>query len=371
MTTPTPLDAVTADDLLLDRLAARECSDTDEQIATMLLAAARQCDAPLRARQRSGPHHVTRRRTMTALAALGLAATGVGAAAAVEKAPSASSGRIAASRMMEPRQSTAGSVTRMVLPRPMGPGAKTVLAPVKLVWEPLSTTAPPALAPPAHAAAPAASAAAAPLGASGAGSAQPSAVRPAPTRPGSPVTAPTPQPPPKRETVVHSTAAVAAGGEARTTGEESAATGTTADAGTAGEGTIGAGAGNPGARTTGAGNAGAGNRGAVATGAGATGAGTRDSAESDNGSGGRATVPVTRASAATGTRTSDPRRAVVSSMPMTSPGTGATSHSAPTASATGVVKATDVRAAAVPPTAQQTEVPPTGSGADIRVSEVS
>jgi len=101
VTAPTPLDPVTADDLLLDRMAARRATDQDDALATMLLAVARQCDTPLRQRP-SGRRRLSRRRTLTALAALGLTASGAGMAAAVEKTPPSSAARTVQSPAAQP-----------------------------------------------------------------------------------------------------------------------------------------------------------------------------------------------------------------------------------------------------------------------------
>jgi len=143
MTEPTPLDAVTADDLLLDRLAARLGSDHDDQLATMLLAAARQCDTALRPHQRSGRRRLGGRRTLTALAALGIAASGAGVAAAGEKSPPASAGGTVHSRVVEARPPAAGSGARVVLPRPQGPGATASLMPVGVAWVAVGPSASP------------------------------------------------------------------------------------------------------------------------------------------------------------------------------------------------------------------------------------
>lgn len=143
MTEPTPLDAVTADDLLLDRLAARLGSDHDDQLATMLLAAARQCDTALRPHQRSGRRRLGGRRTLTALAALGIAASGAGVAAAGEKSPPASAGGTVHSRVVEARPPAAGSGARVVLPRPQGPGATASLMPVGAAWVAVGPSASP------------------------------------------------------------------------------------------------------------------------------------------------------------------------------------------------------------------------------------
>jgi hypothetical protein len=80
---PTPLSAMLADDLLLDRVGAR--LDADDELGSLLLAVARRADTPIpratRAR-RVRPH-----RGLTVLAALGVAVSGATVAAAVELAP--------------------------------------------------------------------------------------------------------------------------------------------------------------------------------------------------------------------------------------------------------------------------------------------
>jgi hypothetical protein len=80
---PTPLSALLADDLLLDRVGAR--LDTDDDLGSLLLAVAHQADTPI---PRAAP---TRRRRphrgLTVLAALGVAVSGATVAAAVELAP--------------------------------------------------------------------------------------------------------------------------------------------------------------------------------------------------------------------------------------------------------------------------------------------
>jgi len=133
VTAPTPLDPVTADDLLLDRMAARRATDQDDALATMLLAVARQCDTPLRQRP-SGRRRLSRRRTLTALAALGLTASGAGMAAAVEKTPPSSAARTVQSPAAQPDERATGSSStwgalppRLVLHQPTGPRATTVL----------------------------------------------------------------------------------------------------------------------------------------------------------------------------------------------------------------------------------------------------
>ena len=82
---PTPLSALLADDLLLDRVGAR--LDTDDDLGSLLLAVAHQVDAPI---PRAAP---TRRRRshrgLTVLTALGVAVSGATVAAAVELAPGA------------------------------------------------------------------------------------------------------------------------------------------------------------------------------------------------------------------------------------------------------------------------------------------
>lgn len=127
MTQPTPLDALTADDLLLDRIAAREAVEHDDQLTVMLLAAARQCDTVLRPHHPSG-RRLGRRRTLSALTALGLAASGVGVAAAMEKAQPAVAGRTEHSQVAEAR-SPIGSASPAALPRPRGPGRAASLIP--------------------------------------------------------------------------------------------------------------------------------------------------------------------------------------------------------------------------------------------------
>jgi hypothetical protein len=80
---PTPLSALLADDLLLDRVGAR--LDTDDDLGSLLLAVAHQADTPIpRAipTRRRRPH-----RGLTVLAALGVAVSGATVAAAVELAP--------------------------------------------------------------------------------------------------------------------------------------------------------------------------------------------------------------------------------------------------------------------------------------------
>jgi len=124
MTQPAPFDAVVQDDLLLDRVAARQEGEHDDQLAIMLLTAARQCDAPLRPRQPSRRRYPRRRRTLAALAALGLAASGVGVAAAGEKAAPASAGRTVHSRVVADPLGDPGP--RVVLPRPTMPGTAPV-----------------------------------------------------------------------------------------------------------------------------------------------------------------------------------------------------------------------------------------------------
>ncbi|HEU5000961.1 MAG TPA: hypothetical protein VFT68_18640 [Lapillicoccus sp.] len=80
---PSPLSAVLADDLLLDRVGAR--LDADDDLGALLLAVAHQADTPI---PRAVP---TRRRRghrgLTVLAALGVAVSGATVAAAVELAP--------------------------------------------------------------------------------------------------------------------------------------------------------------------------------------------------------------------------------------------------------------------------------------------
>ena len=81
---PTPLSAMLADDLLLDRVGAR--LDADDELGSMLLAVAHRADTPIpRATlaRRVRPH-----RGLTVLAALGVAVSGATVAAAVELAPS-------------------------------------------------------------------------------------------------------------------------------------------------------------------------------------------------------------------------------------------------------------------------------------------
>ena len=80
---PTPLSAMLADDLLLDRVGAR--LDADDELGSLLLAVAHRADTPIpRATlaRRVRPH-----RGLTVLAALGVAVSGATVAAAVELAP--------------------------------------------------------------------------------------------------------------------------------------------------------------------------------------------------------------------------------------------------------------------------------------------
>ncbi|HEU4332396.1 MAG TPA: hypothetical protein VFR40_14875 [Lapillicoccus sp.] len=79
---PSPLSAVLADDLLLDRVGAR--LDADDDLGALLLAVAHQADTPIPAppRRRRRGH-----RGLTVLAALGVAVSGATVAAAVELAP--------------------------------------------------------------------------------------------------------------------------------------------------------------------------------------------------------------------------------------------------------------------------------------------
>ena len=80
---PTPLSALLADDLLLDRVGAR--LDTDDDLGSLLLAVAHHADTPIpRAEpaRRRRPH-----RGLTVIAALGVAVSGATVAAAVEMAP--------------------------------------------------------------------------------------------------------------------------------------------------------------------------------------------------------------------------------------------------------------------------------------------
>jgi len=148
VTAPTPLDPVTADDLLLDRMAARRATDQDDALATMLLAVARQCDSPLRQRP-SGRRRLSRRRTLTALAALGLAASGAGMAAAVEKAPPSSAARTVQSPAAQPDERATGSSStwgalppRLVLHQPTGPRVTTVLLSLQAPYAVDRTAAP-------------------------------------------------------------------------------------------------------------------------------------------------------------------------------------------------------------------------------------
>jgi hypothetical protein len=82
---PSPLSAVLADDLLLDRVGAR--LDTDDDLGALLLAVAHQADTPIpqATLQRRGV--ARRHRGLTVLAALGVAVSGATVAAAVELAP--------------------------------------------------------------------------------------------------------------------------------------------------------------------------------------------------------------------------------------------------------------------------------------------
>jgi hypothetical protein len=82
---PSPLSAVLADDLLLDQVAARIPAQDD--LSTLLLALAEQADTPLG--RPHGTRRFRRRRGLTVLAALGVAASGATVAAAVERAPGA------------------------------------------------------------------------------------------------------------------------------------------------------------------------------------------------------------------------------------------------------------------------------------------
>lgn len=80
---PTPLSAMLADDLLLDRVGAR--LDADDELGSLLLAVAHRADTPIpRATlaRRVRPH-----RGLTVFAALGVAVSGATVAAAVELAP--------------------------------------------------------------------------------------------------------------------------------------------------------------------------------------------------------------------------------------------------------------------------------------------
>ena len=80
---PTPLSAMLADDLLLDRVGAR--LDADDELGSLLLAVAHRADTPIpRAAlaRRVRPH-----RGLTVLAAIGVAVSGATVAAAVELAP--------------------------------------------------------------------------------------------------------------------------------------------------------------------------------------------------------------------------------------------------------------------------------------------
>ncbi len=80
---PTPLSAMLADDMLLDRVGAR--LDADDELGSLLLAVAHRADTPIsRATlaRRVRPH-----RGLTVLAALGVAVSGATVAAAVELAP--------------------------------------------------------------------------------------------------------------------------------------------------------------------------------------------------------------------------------------------------------------------------------------------
>src|SRR6478735_1698503 len=96
----TPLSAVLADDLLLDRIGAR--LDTDDELGSMLLAVAHSADTPI-------PSPIVRRRLrrhrgLTVLAALGVAVSGATVAAAVEMgpAPSDQSSGLPHSRLIVP-----------------------------------------------------------------------------------------------------------------------------------------------------------------------------------------------------------------------------------------------------------------------------
>jgi hypothetical protein len=80
---PTPLSALLADDLLLDRVGAR--LDTDDELGSLLLAVAHRADRPI---PRGAPPRRRRsHRGLTVLTALGVAVSGATVAAAVELAP--------------------------------------------------------------------------------------------------------------------------------------------------------------------------------------------------------------------------------------------------------------------------------------------
>ena len=103
----TPLSAVLADDLLLDRVGAR--LDCDDELGSLLLSVARHVDAPLTRpalRVRRGG-----RRGLVVLAVLGVAVSGATVAAALETAPRlpAPTGRIAR------RRTAQGSTSRKVV----------------------------------------------------------------------------------------------------------------------------------------------------------------------------------------------------------------------------------------------------------------